>query len=289
MNIIGHKKEQELLRRIVDNGAAASSYLFSGPDKLGKFLVAQEFAQMLTGGSMIDIRIIEPQQEEKDGVLKEKGISVDSIRELKFFLSNYPSRGKFRVGIIRDAHRLTEGAQNALLKTLEDPVDSAIIILVTHEPGRMLGTVRSRCQSVSFEPVAEEDISSGMQSLFPQGTSVEPFFFSLGRPGLPIEAQNDMKAFEKKKILLRQLFRLASLSVADRLALSEQFGKNVPLGIELCEWYLLGAREQLRKSDAANTSREKLFFLDRMNVVLNTLKTTQSNARLIFDTLFLSL
>ncbi len=286
--IIGHEKERELLSRIAESTHPSQSYIFSGPDKIGKFLVAEEFAGKLTGGSVVDIQVIEPKEEEKHGVTKEKMIPVESIRELRVFLSSYPSQGRFRVGIIRDAHRLTEGAQNALLTTLEDPVDSAFLILITHEPGRILGTVRSRCQVVSFEPVGVELITRGMQELFPEGTLVEPFFFSLGRPGLPIEAARDPKSFEKKKILLRQLFRLASLPVSERLALSEQLGKNVPLGIELCEWYLIGAREQLRTGGEARSVREKLLFLDRLHSVLGTLKVTQANGRLAFDTLFLS-
>ncbi len=288
MSIIGHEKERELLSRMVASGSPVQSSLFSGPDKVGKFLVAEEFADLLTGGSVVDIRVAEPLQEEKHGVIKGKMIPVETIRELRIFLSSYPSRGKFRVGIVRDAHRLTEGAQNALLTMLEDPVDSAILILITHEPGRILGTVRSRCQTISFEPVAEEEIIAGMQELFPDGTAVEPFFCSLGRPGLPIEAARDAKGFEQKKIFLRQLFRLGSLSVSERLALSEQLGKNVPLGIELCEWYLLGAREQLRKGGEVTAVRKKLLFLDRMHSLLATLKETPANGRLAFDSLFLS-
>lgn len=286
--IIGHIKERAMLKRLAESEMLNQAYIFFGPDKVGKFLVAEEFAQILTSGSSVDIRVIEPEQDEKDGVIKEKIIPVETIREIRSFLTSYPSRGKFRVALIRDAHRLAESAQNALLKTLEDPVDSAILILVTHEPGRILGTVRSRCQAVSFEPVAEETITAGMADLFPQGTAVEPFFFSLGRPGLPIEAAEDPKIFEKKKVLLRQLFRLPTLSVTERLALSEQFGKNVPQAIELCEWYLLGAREQLRKGGDPEMVREKLLFLDRMSAALSTLKATQANARLTFDTLFLS-
>jgi hypothetical protein len=131
-------------------------------------------------------------------------------------------------------------------------------------------------------------IVSGMRELFPGGISVEPFFFTLGRPGLVVEAAREMKAFERKKVLLRQLFRIASIPVSERLALSEQFGKNVPLGIELCEWYLLGAREQLRKGGEEDLIRRKLIFLERMDSVIGTLKSTQANARLAFDTLFLS-
>jgi DNA polymerase-3 subunit delta' len=216
MYIIGHEKERELLLRIAKSDSPLQSYIFSGPDRVGKFLVAEEFASLLTGGSVVDIRLVEPLQEEKNGVTKEKMIPVEMIRELRIFLSSYPARGRFRIGIIRDAHRLTEGAQNALLTTLEDPADSAILILITHEPGRILGTVRSRCQTVSFEPVPEEAISIGMRELFPDGTAVEPFFFSLGRPGLPIEAARDAKSFEKKKTLLRQLFRLGSLDRESR-------------------------------------------------------------------------
>lgn len=287
--IIGHNKERSLLRRIAESGDPAQAYIFSGPDKIGKFLVAEEFAAALTSGSSMDVRVIEPERDEKDGVTKEKLIPVETIRELRTFLGSYPSKGAFRIGIIRDAHRLAEGAQNALLKTLEDPVDSAIILLLTHEPGRILGTVRSRCQTISFEPVSEELIVSGMEHLFPDGVSVEPFFFTLGRPGLPIEAAGDAKMFEKKKMLLRQLFRLGSLSVSERITLAEQFGKNIPQSIELCEWYLLGAREQLRKGNDVSSTREKLLFLDRMSSTLHQLKSTQANGRLAFDALFLSL
>ena len=262
--------------------------MFAGPDRVGKFLVAKEFADSLTGDSSTDTRLLEPESEETGGVIKEKMIPVESIRDLRAFLSSYPSRGRFRVGIVRDAHRLTEGAQNALLKMLEEPVDTALVVLITHEPGRILGTVQSRCHRVSFEPVSEELITLGMRELFPDGTAVEPFFFSLGRPGLPLSAAADPKSFEKKKMLLRQLFRLGSLPVSDRLALSEQLGKNIPFGIELCEWYLLGAREQLRKGGDARSVKERLFFLDRMSRTLATLKSTQANGRLAFDTLFLS-
>ncbi len=286
--IIGHIKERGFLRRIAESESPLQSYIFSGPEKIGKFLVAKEFADRLASGSAIDVRIIEPEQEEKSGVTKKATIPVETIRELRMFLSSYPSQGNFRIAIIRDAHALTESAQNALLKTLEDPVESAIVILLTHEPGRILGTVRSRCQSVSFEPVDESLIASGMRELFPEGVTVELFFFSLGRPGLPIEAARDMSGFEKKKTLLRKLFLLSSLPVVERLALSEQFGKNVPQSIELCEWYLLGVRQQLRKGGDALAIREKLLFLDRLSSVLSALKSSQANARLAFDTLFLS-
>lgn len=286
--IIGHTKERALLSRIAAGGSAVQAFIFSGPDRIGKFLVAKEFASLFSNGSLMDVRIIEPEQEEKGGIVKERSIPVEAIRDLKAFLSQYPSYGKYRIGIIRDAHRLTEGAQNALLKTLEDPASSAVVILVTHEPGRILGTVLSRCRRVSFEPVDEEEICSGVQKLFPEGISVEPFFFTLGCPGLVIAAAQEVKAFERKKVLLRQLFQIASMSVAERLALSEQFVKNVPLGIELCEWYLLGAREQLRKRGESDMLRKKFLFLGRMQSMLNTLKSTQANARLAFDALFLS-
>jgi DNA polymerase-3 subunit delta' len=286
--IIGHKRERAFLRRIAENQVPSQAYIFSGPDRIGKFLVAEEFSSLLSDGSSTDVRVIEPEQEEKAGVVKERSLSVEIIRDLKSFLSQYPSSGAYRIAIIRDAHRLTEGAQNALLKTLEDPVSSALVILITHEPGRILGTVRSRCQTVSFAPVEEETIASGIRELFPGGVSVEPFFFTLGRPGLVVAAAREMKTFERKKVLLRQLFQIASIPVSERLSLSEQFGKNVPLGIELCEWYLLGAREQLRKGGEADSIRKKLLFLERMDSVLGILKSTQTNARLAFDTLFLS-
>ena len=84
--------------------------------------------------------------------------------------SNSPSLGRRRVFLIRDAERMNEGAQNALLKTLEEPLGDACLILVTSSAERLLPTIRSRCQRVPFDLLPPDYVEEQLQAL----AEVEP-------------------------------------------------------------------------------------------------------------------
>nr|WP_316628852.1 DNA polymerase III subunit delta' [uncultured Brevundimonas sp.] len=79
-----------------------------------------------------------------------KSISVDQSRELPEFFSKSPSQAQHRVAIIDAADDLNINAANALLKVLEEPPERGVLFLVTHAPGRLLATIRSRCRRLSF-------------------------------------------------------------------------------------------------------------------------------------------
>ena len=87
-----------------------------------------------------------------------KEIGIDLIRQLKRFASLQTVSAPRKMAIADDAERLSIAAQNAFLKTLEEPPGQALIILVTASPGALLATVRSRCQRVVFQPLSEEDV-----------------------------------------------------------------------------------------------------------------------------------
>ena len=83
-----------------------------------------------------------------------KAIPVDSVRQLTDSLQLTPSIGPRRLGLIEPAEAMNTNAANALLKTLEEPSPNAWLVLVSHQPGRLPATVRSRCQPVSLRPPA---------------------------------------------------------------------------------------------------------------------------------------
>lgn len=85
-----------------------------------------------------------------EGGKVKKAISVDQSRELPEFFSKSPSQAQHRVAIIDAADDLNINAANALLKILEEPPESGVLFLVTHAPGRLLATIRSRCRRLSF-------------------------------------------------------------------------------------------------------------------------------------------
>lgn len=101
--------------------------------------------QLLASGSHPDFfRVAVPEDK--------KEIPVDAVRELSASLHLTPRIGTNRVGLIHVAEALNINAANALLKTLEEPADNAWLILLSHQPGRLPATIRSRCQPVSVRP-----------------------------------------------------------------------------------------------------------------------------------------
>jgi len=167
--IRGHKKILELLTRVVHTKRLAHAYVFSGLDGIGKRLTALALANNLLcssgggkscgtcsaciqvdRGSHPDLMMIEPAK----GV-----ITIDSIRNLKRELSRKSFSGRYKVCLIDDADKMTLQAENALLKTLEEPTPDTVIILITGKPYRLLPTVLSRCQHLQFQPLALFDTS----------------------------------------------------------------------------------------------------------------------------------
>ncbi len=104
-------------------------------------------------GNHPDYRYLEPNEEETDESGKiirkaSKEIKVEQVREISEFLSLSAHRGGWRVVVIHPAELMNAAAANALLKTLEEPPPRVLLVLVAHQPGRLLPTVRSRCRKV---------------------------------------------------------------------------------------------------------------------------------------------
>lgn len=93
-------------------------------------------------------------------------IKINSIRDIKYFLSLQYSEIKYRVIIISDAHLMSEGAQNALLKSLEEPPAGVIFILTTRYPGSLRETTRSRCWNINFQPLDNNNLENLLVQMF---------------------------------------------------------------------------------------------------------------------------
>jgi len=177
-SIIGHEFQKEAIRRASLENRVSHAYLFFGPDGVGKKLVAIEFARILNCIHLSD-RIAEKKLETnpcdcisckkiKKGIHPDvflieyggiKDIKVDQIREeVEDRLYFKPFEGRFKVAIVDEAHRMNLNAQNAFLKTLEEPPSDSVIILITSQPQVLLPTIRSRCQLFEFKPLSQDVI-----------------------------------------------------------------------------------------------------------------------------------
>lgn len=246
--IIGHETIREQLTRIAKMLQAPQSFLLAGPQHVGKSLVAEWFARELMGVSgetvdPIDLLRVRPEVVETTKQYREKAIPVDTIRELKHFLSRSPSVGKRRVVIIDKAEKLSTEAANALLKILEEPPEASILILVTSEPEHLPATILSRLFLVSFRPLSSEVL----RRAFPEAHDLPQFFFDLGLPGVIVETLEASDTFQTKKEWLRSLFQISKLSLQTRIHLAESLAKHESTAKDLLEIWSLGLMFQARE------------------------------------------
>ncbi|NCO00062.1 AAA family ATPase [Candidatus Falkowbacteria bacterium] len=146
---IGNEKVIEFLERGLQNNKIAQTYIFSGLDDLGKSTIALAFARRLQNneeGNSSDLHILEPEEDSKN-------ISIAATREFIKMLSLSSFLNSYKIGIIKEADRLSEEAKSALLKTLEEPRDKVIIILLVSEADKLPATILSRAQILYFYPV----------------------------------------------------------------------------------------------------------------------------------------
>jgi DNA polymerase-3 subunit delta' len=289
MNIIGHNKILDLLNKSIVRGTIAQAYLFSGPEHLGKFAVALDFAGRLAGGNAEtnpDLIIIKPEVEEKKGIIKKADIKIEQIRELAHSLSLMPAGGKYKMAIIDDADRLNKAAQNALLKTLEEPNNKIVLILVSKDNKKLLATLKSRCQRVKFGPVSDEELEKNI----PTGEKDKDnlIFWSLGRPGLLLNMLKDDREIEFRKNSATELKMLLGGNLSEKLVLAEKTAKDSLETVKKLNLWTVILRENLLGRGNFKESQQKCFTLiQNIEKSLGLMKETNSSTRLILENLFL--
>ena len=142
--------------------------MFIGQNGIGKFLIAKEFAKAIlcqgnekpcnkcescirfNGNNNPDIQIIDDKEE--------KSIKTETIKKLVKGVYEKPIQGQKKVYIINDSQKMTKEAQNSLLKTLEEPPEYVVIILITENENLLLNTIKSRCTKLKFSELTNNDI-----------------------------------------------------------------------------------------------------------------------------------
>lgn len=299
MNIVGHQKIINLLDRAIAKDAVSHAYLFSGSESVGKFTVALDFAEKLIGNPSTDstsspqanpdLISIKPEIEINKGITKKLDIKIEAIRDLLHKLSLTSTGGKHKVVIIDDADRLNRTAQNALLKTLEEPNEKVILILVCQDEKKLLPTIISRCQKMRFGLVKDLEIEKII--LNGLANKKEIIFWSVGRPGIAVELINKPAELERRQETLREFSGLFSKNVSEKFALAEAWSKDIgELHKKLKLWLIILRLAMLGKNMGAKVSPEAALILtEAISESVKTIKETNSNARLILENLFLKL
>jgi len=162
--VLGQDHIVKVLQSSIEQDKIAHAYIFSGSRGTGKTSVARIFAKEI-GTSANDISEIDAAS----------NTGVDNIRDLNESVNTIPFESKYKVYILDEAHMLSKGAWNALLKTLEEPPAHVIFILATTEFDKIPETVVSRCQTFSFKKPTQKVLKDVVTAIAKkEGFTLEP-------------------------------------------------------------------------------------------------------------------
>ena len=244
--IIGHQQITEQLQQTVASDRIAGAYLFVGPTGVGKETVARYFTQLIfceqdtqpptACGTCLACRKVDSGNHPDLQFIRPEGslLKIGQIRELQKQIIYEPLEASRKVYILTDVERMNEEAENCLLKTLEEPPASSVLILLTSNIRALLPTTRSRCQILQFHPMPTQELAEILVERF----SVAP---EQATP-LAITAEGvigkALTQLEKGDVLTEEVPEI--LKTTDQLAafrLAEHIKDNPETLGELVTWY----------------------------------------------------
>lgn len=238
MKLIGHQWALDYLKKQLDSGSLRSSYLFLGPRQVGKATLALTLGMLLNceategarpcgqcrscsriaRGTHQDVVLVAPAA---------TNFVIDQVRELGEELSLSPRESCFKVRILSEFDSATREAQNALLKTLEEPPAHAILILTASDRQALAPTIVSRCQVLNLKLVPPAEIRDGLvERGMPPGEAASLAVQAGGRPGWALRALEDAELQSRRSQDLADTALLVTQGRAQRLRYSEDLGKR---------------------------------------------------------------
>ncbi len=241
---IGHQQSIMLLQAAVAHERLAHAYLFHGEEAIGKRLTAIRFAQALScerppdtegldscgtcrscqqieARTHPDFFVIEPDPEQATQQIK-----IEQVREIEHQIMYRPLIGERKICLINDADRMTIGAANALLKTLEEPPGHSLFLLIASRPASLPATIRSRCQALRFTTLARTQVEAALilKREIPPSDARFLAIISEGRIGEALTS--DVKDTRQRQQELVDLVRPQSLqSIGSILSSAEAIAK----------------------------------------------------------------
>lgn len=262
-DVIGQEGPKKKIRTALAQQAIGHAYLFSGNDGIGKRLMALRFAQALScetppsssqpdscgqcracrqivSETYPDLLIIEPEQEKANPQIK-----IDRVREIERHVIYRPLLSARKICIIDDADRLTANAANAFLKTLEDPPEHSLFILVTSQPLRLLATVRSRCLTLKFSPATPAQFEGALALKQAMATEDARFLSQVCGNRIGVALRTDLSELRSRHDQFFELCRSETLAHPTAvLQRAEELSKTQPFP-DVIDWLSHGLRDVL--------------------------------------------
>ncbi len=250
----GQTRAIDTLKAALRSSSIQHAYLFSGPDGVGKELAAYGFAQALLcearplegcGECSVclrvakrnhpDVTLIMPEDEQVSRGIAGRSdfegtpsreIRVDQVRRLQERLQLRPLEAKRKLAMVASAHQLNQQAQNAFLKTLEEPPPETVLILIASASDKLLPTLRSRLSVVTFAPLPEAMIAARVAKERKLDEQTAKLVAVLSGGSMSRALELDVKGLSRRKELIEQFEALTPTEAGGWLRFAEDFGQD---------------------------------------------------------------
>ena len=247
--IIGHDRQLSTLRSALTSNRLHHAYFFAGPEGVGKRTTAIALAKAvhcmqldddfcaqcvncarISDGNHPDVRFVEP-------LAGKKEISIQQIRELERELNYRSFSGGRKIAVIDPATSMNLASQNALLKTLEEPPQDLLILLIAANAGALLPTVRSRCLRLPFAPLTRREVAGFLQAKLAMNTGDAEFLaaLSMGSIGAAVNLDKD-ELIEKRRNWVDVLSSLKAGDHHAAMLAAEALSANRDDALKFLKW-----------------------------------------------------
>src|SRR6266571_1324503 len=264
-NIVGHEHAINTLRRALAAQRVRHAYLFTGPEHIGKTLLARRFAQTLlcTGGPDANVapqnpcnaclscrKVMHSNHPDVHYISRSPDrqfILIEQVRALQGDAARKTLEGRRNIFIIQGMHEMNMQAANCLLKTLEEPESDVVLLLTVPDPGLLLPTILSRVQQISMYLLTSSQIKNALEQYW----NVEPQEATLiaalaaGRVGWAIQAVEDEDLLSERKAQLEALTKLPLVSKVQRFDIAQKLSADTDKARNVLELWLLWWRDMV--------------------------------------------
>ena len=239
-SLIGNERIKRLLKRAVAENRIGQSLIFAGQRGVGKHQFALALARAINcerpvegdacgicatckkfaAREFTDVKTISP-----DGQF----IKVVQMREMSVEANFRPDEGRRRVYIIDEAERLNEAAANSILKLLEEPPETSLLILITSKPYALLETIRSRCQMMNFAPLAADELENHLKANYKRPLDETKLLARLARGSLGRALEIDLGVYKEKRNTMMELIEALAVTrdTIKLMNLAEYLGRKL--------------------------------------------------------------
>ena len=285
-NIVGHEHAIQTLRLALMAQRVRHAYLFTGPEHIGKSLLAQRFAQTLlcTGGgdrhnapqnpcnACLSCRKVmhgnHPDVHYISRPADKQFILIEQVRALQADAARKTLEGRRNIFIIQGMHEMNVQAANCLLKTLEEPEPDVILLLTAPDPALLLPTILSRVQQVPMQLLTTQQIKTALMDRW----HVEPGEANLiaalaaGRMGWAVQAVEDEDMLAERQAQLETLAKLSTAGKVQRFDVAQRLSADSVKLRGILELWLLWWRDMVL---AANNCLDLIVNVDMQSIIRN--------------------